>query len=264
MKSILKPIFIATMITFSAQTIAATNAANNPTDNVSPAERAKIEEVVHQYLLRKPEVLVEAMQILQRKQYEQAEQTVKQTQSSAASFAKALFNQNNDPVAGNPNGKVTVVEFFDYQCPHCVDMAPVMQDAIKANPELRVVYKEFPIRGPVSEFASRAALAANQQGKYVEFSHALLSSKQQLTQESILKAAQDVGLDVEKLKKDMNGTAVSDQLKANIKLAQDLKLFGTPAFFIGKTGATSSDKINYIPGVMDKNQLQGMIDQASK
>ena len=91
--------------------------------------------------------------VLQRKQYEQAEQTVKQTQKIAPQFASALFKQDNDPTAGNPKGIVTIVEFFDYQCPHCVDMAPVTEAIIKANSNVRYVFKEFPIRGPVSDFA---------------------------------------------------------------------------------------------------------------
>lgn len=250
-------------LTVSAIAVATSSFAADKSSNasVSPSEREKIETVVHDYLLRKPEVLVEVMQVLQRKQFEQAQQTVKQTQQTAASFAKDLFQGTNDPVAGNPNGKVTVVEFFDYQCPHCVDMAPVMTDIVKANPDLRVVYKEFPIRGPMSEFASRAALAANKQGKYNEFSHALLTSGKPITNDFIFETAKNVGIDVDKLKKDMDDKSVKDQLQANIKLAQGLKLFGTPALFIGKSNASSKDDINYVPGHVDQAQLQSMIDK---
>lgn len=262
MKPFVKTTLAAALALFVTQSFAATP-ANNAAASVSPAERAKIEEVVHQYLLSKPEVLVEALQILQKKQYEQAEQTVKETQKTASSFTKALFQQPNDPVVGNPAGKVTVVEFFDYQCPHCVDMAPVMTEIIKANPDLRVVYKEFPIRGPLSNFAARAALAAAKQGKYAEFSHALLTSNQPLSNDNILTIAKNSGLDVEKLKKDMNDQSVEMQLKNNTKLAQDLKLFGTPAFFIGKTDG-SGGNISYIPGQMNQKQLQDEIDKASK
>lgn len=236
-------------------------AATTNTNNISPAERAKIEEVVHDYLLKKPEVLVEALQILQKKQYDQAEQTVKQTQQTVGTFAKDLFHQSNDPIAGNVNGKVTIVEFFDYQCPHCIDMAPVIAAIIKANPDVRVVFKEFPIRGPMSEFAARAALAANLQGKYMQFSHALLTANQPLTQELVYDIAQKQGLDVEKLKKDMTNKDIDNQLKETNKLAQNLKLFGTPAFFIGKTN--DNVKIDYVPGQMDQKQLQNSIDKAN-
>lgn len=236
------------------------NALNNV--NVSPEERIKIEEVVHQYLVQKPEVIVEAIQAFQRKQYVQAEQTVKQTQENAPSFANPLFHQAIDPFAGNPNGKVTIVEFFDYQCPHCVDMTSVLDNIIKSNADVRIVYKEFPIRGPLSDFASRAALAANRQGKYAEFSHALLANKQPLTQDLILGIAKSTGVDIEKLKADMNDRTVDSALKDNLKLAQNLKLFGTPAFFIGRSDA--SGKIKYVPGQMDQKALQTAIDEAKK
>lgn len=261
MKHFIKNMLASTLLILGTQAYAATpNAASNI--NISPAERAKIEEVIHQYLLEKPEVIIEAVQNYQRKQYEQAEQTIKKTQETTGAYAAPLFHQSNDPIAGNPQGKVTVVEFFDYQCPHCVDMAAILDAIIKANPDVRIVFKEFPIRGPISEFASRAALAANKQGKYYEFSHALLTAKPPLTQEAILQIAKDSGLNVDQLKKDMNDASINEQIKANTKLAQDLKLFGTPAFFIGKTDATTSDKINYVPGQMDQNQMQTAIDKA--
>lgn len=239
-------------------------AANTANENVSPNERAKIESVVHQYLINKPEVLVEAMQSLQRKQYEEAQQTVKKTQQEAPQYINALFNQPGDPIGGNSKGKITIVEFFDYQCPHCVSMTPIINAIIKANPDVRVVYKEFPIRGPVSILAARAALAANKQGKYNTFSHALLSTKQPITEELIYNIAKENGLNVEQLKKDINDRSIENQIKNNVKLAQELKLFGTPAFFIGKSDAKSNNAINYIPGHIDQKQLQSIIDQVAQ
>lgn len=249
--------------TTAANTTATTSAAKpDPAANVSPEERAKMESVIHQYLITKPEVLVEALQVLQKRQFEEAQKTVKQTQQIAANFVQPLFHQANDPFSGNPNGKITVVEFFDYQCPHCAGMAPTLDAIAKANPEVKIIYKEFAIRGPMSEYASKAALAANKQGKYLEFSHALFKLPNPLTQESILQAAKDTGLDVEQLKKDMAGKEIEDQLKANTKLGTDLKLFGTPAFFIGKTDTQPNGTITYFPGEMKQEQLQTEIDKA--
>lgn len=263
MKRFIKTTLAAAIFAFAVPTYATDTTAD--ISNVTPAEKAKIEEVVHQYLLRKPEVLVEALQILQRKQYQEAEQTVKKTQANANKFADALFHQANDPIAGNPKGKVTVVEFFDYQCPHCVDMAPVTQAIIKANPDLRIVFKEFPIRGAQSEMAAKAALAANKQGKYYQFSHALLTANKPITQDLIFETAKAAGLNVEQLKKDMNDAAVNAELKNNVKLAEELKLFGTPAFFIAKSDVNNSKgTISYIPGQMDQKQYQTEIDKAQK
>lgn len=249
------------LIGFAASSFAAAagGATTNANANVNPAERAKIESVVHDYLLNNPEIIVEAIQKMQQKQYQEAEQSVKKTQSMAGSFAAALFRQDGDPVAGNPKGTVTVTEFFDYQCPHCVDMAPIIAEVMKSNPNVRFVFKEFPIRGPLSETAARAALAANMQGKYYEFSHALLTTQGNLTQDTIMKVAKDAGLNVEQLKKDMNSDTVKNQLQANIKLGQDLKLFGTPALFVGPT---SGSNINYFPGAASVEQLQGLINKS--
>lgn len=261
MKRFFKVALATSLVALASQSFAATAKPTTTSGNISPAERSKIEAVVHDYLLNHPEILVQAMQVLQNKQYAEAEKTVKQTQQTAGTFADKLFHQANDPVAGNPNGKVTVVEFFDYQCPHCVDMAPVIEGIIKANPDVRVVFKDFPIRGPVSEFAAKAALAANKQGKYYEFNHALLTSKTQpLTQDAVIGIAKNVGLNVDQLQKDMNDSSINDQLKATMKLAQDLKLFGTPALFIGKTDTKTN--VNYVPGQMNQQQLQDMIDKS--
>ncbi len=173
-----------------------------------------------------------------------------------------LFHNTNDPIAGNPKGKITVVEFFDYQCSHCINMAPVMSNIIKDNPNVRVVFKEFPIRGPVSEFASRAALAANKQGKYFTFSHALLTAPQPLTENAILEIAQQSGLNIEKLKKEMDNNQVQEQLKNNIKLAESLQLTGTPAFFIGKTQTKNSKNVTFVLGAMSQSELQDAINKA--
>ncbi|HVE44294.1 MAG TPA: DsbA family protein [Gammaproteobacteria bacterium] len=244
------------IIALNTASYAATATAAAP---VSPAEQTKIEQVVHNYLISHPEVLMESMQALQQKQYQEAEKTIKETQKNVGAFSAALLRQANDPVAGNRNGKVTIVEFFDYQCPHCVSMAPVIESAMKANPELRVVFKELPIRGPASELAARAAIAANKQGKYYEFSHSLLVLNKPLTEEVIFTTAKNTGLNVDQLKKDMNDKSTSAQLEANRKLAQDLKLFGTPAIFIAKTNATSN--ITYVPGQMNDEQIKQAIDK---
>lgn len=245
-----------------AETTPTTNNNTNttPSVNVSTEERAKIESVVQQYLTQKPEVVIEAIQSFQRKQYEQAEKSVKQTQQDAPQYTKALFHQNGDPTAGNPKGTITVVEFFDYQCPHCTSMAPTVAAIVKANPNVRVIYKDWPIRGPVSEFAARAALAAAKQGKYYPMHHALLTAKKQpLTQEAVIQIAKSIGIDIEKLKKDMNDASIDEQLKNTTKLAQDLKLFGTPAFFIGQT---DGNNVRYVPGEMNQAQMQEAIDKA--
>lgn len=251
-----------------AQNTTAPQAASVVT-SASDDQKAKVESIVHDYILSNPDVIVQALQAFQQKQMEKAKQTIADTEKKAPQYVDALFHHAADPAVGNPQAKVTIVEFFDYQCPHCVDMAEIMENLAATNPNVRVVYKEFPIRGPVSVFATKAALAAKNQGKYAEFHKALMHPKQQpLTNDSIMEAAKSVGLNVDQLKKDMNNPLIDQQIKDTYKLAQDLELIGTPAFFVGKTTLTNNTAkttdIAFIPGQVDQNQLDDTIKKVSQ
>lgn len=238
-------------------------AAPAASTSFTPDQQKQVETIVNNYLQQNPQVIISALQSYQQKQMQEAENTIKNTQKDAPQFVQALFHNAKDPVAGNPTGPVTIVEFFDYQCSHCIDMAPVLAEALKTSPNIRIVFKEFPIRGPISDFAARAALAANMQGKYFPFHEELMKSKQPLSEAVILAAAKTVGLNLDQLQKDMDSQAVKDQIAANQKLAQDLKLLGTPAFFIGKTDASNASGINYVPGEIKMPQLQDLIKKNS-
>jgi len=181
-----------------------------------------------------------------------------------AASVNELFNHHGDPIAGNPNGKVTVVEFFDYQCSHCMTMAPVIKSIIKSNPEVRIVFKDFPIRGPISNYAARAAIAANKQNKYFDFNHELLSTNLSLSQDSILDIAKNVGLNVPKLKKEIHSAEVSNEIRSNNSLAREFKVTGTPAFFIGKTNAKNMSEVEFVLGEMTQGELQDAIDKHKK
>lgn len=169
-----------------------------------------------------------------------------------------LFHTPNDPSDGNPNASVTVAEFFDYECSHCVEMAPIVSAIAKENPNVRFVFKEFPIFGETSDFAARASLAANKQGKYLNFNHILFSTEHPLTEESILAAAKKAGLNMKQLQTDMKSPAIIKQLHGNIALAQTLKVNGTPAFFFVKTKDNSN--YNSILGSMSKSEMQNAIN----
>jgi protein-disulfide isomerase len=235
-------------------------------ENADPSSSAtkQIEATVHKYLMKNPQVVVEALQTYQQKQMESMQELFKDTQKNAPKYAEVLFHHDMDPVGGNAKGKITIVEFSDYQCSHCIETATVVDAVIKADPNIRVVVKEFPIRGAVSDAAARAALASNKQGKYWEFRDILFKNGNALTQDKIFELAQSIGLDVEKLKKDMDDAGIRKEVEANTKLAQSLKLVGTPAFFIAKSDVkpdASSAAITYIPGVITQEQLQTIIDK---
>src|SRR5260370_25629877 len=126
----------------------------------------EFERRVRDYLLAHPDVIIQSVNELEASQRAKAETEVQEMIKSRAS---EIFQDAAAPTSGNPNGAVTLVEFFDYNCPYCRQMAPVMTKAEEADPQLRIAYKEFPILGPNSTFAAKAALAPNKQGKYVAF-----------------------------------------------------------------------------------------------
>lgn len=165
----------------------------------------------------------------------------------------ALFNDPAAPTTGNPEGDVALVTFFDYNCLHCRKAALNIQRAIKDDPNVKLVHKEFPMMGRASEFAAVAALTSHKQGKYEVFNRALLSFHGLINERSALTIAARVGLDVEQLKRDMEDPAIAAEIARNRALAADLYITGTPALVIG-------DEV--IPGVVDIATLQRSIADA--
>lgn len=191
----------------------------------------EFERRIRAYLLDHPEVVAEALQRLEER--ERAAQA-----SAAKSVLKAradeVLRDPDSPVGGNPEGDVTLVEFFDYNCPYCRQVAPYMAKAEASDPKLRIVYKEFPILGASSTFAAKAALAAHRQGKYVAFHRALMEAKGTLTESGVLDVAGRVGLDVVKLKTDIADRKIQAAIDRNLALARALNINGTPGFVIGE------------------------------
>jgi protein-disulfide isomerase len=185
---------------------------------------------VHDYLLQHPEVIMEAVGRLEARTRAEEES---EAQSVLKARADEVFRDPASPVGGNPAGDVTMVEFFDYNCPYCRRVAGPMRETMAADPQLRVVYKEFPILGPNSVIAAKAALAADRQGRYVAFHDALMQEKGVADESSALRIAAEVGLDVARLKADMADSAIQSAIDRNLKLAQVLRIGGTPGFVIG-------------------------------
>ena len=205
---------------------------------------------VHDYILAHPEVLVEALQSLDARQ-RAAE--VAAVRAALAERADELFRDKDSPVGGNAQGDVTLVEFFDYNCPYCRQVAPIIEQAMADDPQLRIVYKEFPILGPDSLFAAKAALAADRQGKYGEFHKALYGVKSRVTEAVVLKVAAETGLDVTRLKSDMVLPDIEASISRNAELAQALRITGTPGFVVG-------DQI--FPGATNLETMKKLIEQA--
>lgn len=220
--------------------------------DIGTTQRQQVEGIIHDYLMQHPDVLIAALR--------EAEAKVKRDDDAKASQAVAghrgeVFADPATPVGGNPQGDVTLVEFFDYRCPYCKEVEPSIEAMLKQDPKLKLVYKEFPILGPVSVTAAHAALAARAQGKYQAFHTAMMAARGNITDDTVYRVAGSVGLDVAKLKRDMAGPEVAQAIKANMKLADALDIRGTPAFIIG-------DKL--VPGAVDLDALKTMIADARK
>jgi protein-disulfide isomerase len=211
---------------------------------------SSFEAQARQYLLQNPEIVVDALQRLEDQRH-LAE--ANELQTLIAERRDDIFNDAAAPTAGNPEGDVALVEFFDYNCPYCRKAAPDMALALKDDPNLKLVFKEWPILGPGSEFAAKAALASHKQGKYEAFHHALMGFPGRVSESSTLTIAGDVGLDVEQLKRDMEDPTIAEAISRNRALANDLRITGTPTFVVG-------DEI--IRGMVDLAVLKRFIAEA--
>jgi len=202
---------------------------------------ADIKRLALEAILEKPEILIEALSILQ----ERENAALVEAQSTALTELRDDFAQNA-PIFGNLDGSVTLVEFFDYNCGYCRRAAPEVKAVLETSKDVRIVYREFPILGPGSEIAARASLAARNQGKYQQFHEAMMALNGQAFEASVMEVAGDVGLDLEVLKTDMQSDLVNDHIAASLRLAEALRITGTPTFVLG-------DEI--IPGVIERGTL---------
>ncbi len=185
---------------------------------LSPAEQEAVRALVRDTLIRNPEILMEAQAALTRKDQEAA--------------AAQLAAHDKDFSLGPENASITIVEFFDYRCPYCHAATEWVWKTAAANPDVRFVFKELPILSPNSELAARAAIASEKQGKYPEFHRALMQARGSLDQPQIDQVAARIGLDVARLKRDMQDPSIEEHLNKVRSTAQTLGVNGTPAFFV--------------------------------
>lgn len=225
-----------------------------PAGSFTPEQRGQIEAIVRSYLVKHPDVVLDALRALQEQQ--QSEQT-EQDRALLKDNRAALDRDGMSFAVGPADAKVSVVEFFDYRCGFCKRMMPDVMRLISDKPHVRVVLKEFPVLGPESVTASRAALAVLRQApdKYLAFHRALLSEHAALTDQRIFAIADKAGLDVTKLRADMDDPAITAQIAANRALADRLHIEGTPSFVIGDT---------IVPGAVEYSNLATLVDQATK
>jgi protein-disulfide isomerase len=212
-------------------------------------QRAEIIAIIRDAMKQDPSILRDAILALQ------ADDEARSKAGSRATLAD-LHDQlvtASDPVAGNPGGDVTVVEFFDTRCPYCRQMEPVMTQLLAQDPNLRLVYKDLPILGPPSVLGSRALLASRKQGGYEKLREAVMKMPPDTTKAMIEAAAEKIGLDWRRLSHDMDDPTVDQQIQANLKLAHALSIEGTPALVIGG---------EIIPGAVTISELTKAVSNA--
>ena len=199
---------------------------------MSEEERAAFRDEVRSYLLENPEVIFEAIQILEQRRELASRQA---DRDLIAAHSEAIFNDGFSYVGGNVDGDVTVVEFLDYRCGYCKRAHPEVQEMLDRDPNIRLVVKEFPILGPDSVAAGKMALAALEAdaSRYKELGDALMTYPGNLTEEAAYRIAGDLGYDIAELKERAGSTEVDDLINRNYQLAQALGIQGTPAFVIG-------------------------------
>ena len=216
---------------------------------MAPAQQMTNEQVKQlalEAILENPQIIMQAVAILEQRERERA--------ASGANTVRLQLEQDpNSPNLGNPDGDVTVIEFFDYNCPYCRKAGQTVQELLASDANVRVIYREWPILGEDSVFASRAALAARAQGKYEEFHWALMNGEGRASEASILKLARHLDLDVEKLQADMTSPAVEAHIAQSNALARTLGFTGTPAFIVGDRTA---------PGMLSTDEITAMVAEA--
>lgn len=224
-----------------------THADSAPTSSFSVAQRGVIEQMTKDYILAHPEVIQDALAALQERQ--QADEA-KANEAAVKEHDAEIFGSPHQVVLGNPQGKVTLVEFFDYNCAYCKRALPDMLSLMKNDGDLRVILKEFPVLGDGSVEAARVAVAVRMQDptgqKYLEFHQKLLGSHGEANGERALAVAKEVGLDVERLKRDMASPEAKATIDENLKLGETIGITGTPTYVVGSevvVGAVGLDEL---------------------
>ncbi len=233
----MRPLLLTSIAAIGMMTASCAEAG--PTTNMSKAE---IETIVKEYLLENPEIIREAIINLQEKEALQERETFKE---SIIAARDALENDPRDATVGPDDAKVTIVEFFDYNCGFCKRATPWLEDAIeKYGDDIRVVFKELPIlddRTKTSRLAARAALAADKQGKYKEMHFALMNQKR-LSGEIIRETAEEIGLDMRRYDADLADPSIDQHINDTLQLANRLPaLTGTPFFVVGDEYISGAD-----------------------
>jgi protein-disulfide isomerase len=216
-------LLVATALVAATATLPATAAS------FDDAQKVEMEKIIRTYLLDHPELLREMADKLEAND-KIAEEG--QRDKALATFKDEVFKTAADPTIGSKKPDVTIVEFMDYNCGWCKKSVKEVQGLVETDKNIKVIFKDFPIFGEHSEYAAKAALAAEKQGKYWELHQAMFAHEGQVTTDVVNQLAEAQGLDMKKLEADVGSKEIGERIAANMQLAKNLAINGTPAFVI--------------------------------
>jgi protein-disulfide isomerase len=248
MKSMYKAALLAGAMGFSLPAMAQAPA-------FSEQQKAAMHGIIKDYLMKNPDVIQDALMEMDKRQKEgerQARLKIIQDKSGP------LFSAKHNVPFGNPNGDVTIIEFFDYNCGFCKRALGDLQKMVGEDKNLRVIVKDFPVLGPGSVEAATVALAAKQQlspEKIWSFHQKLLSARGQVARQQALDAAKEAGADMARLQRDMESPVVRTAMEENIQIADSLGLTGTPSYVVG-------DEV--VVGAVGFSELKTRVDNIRK
>jgi protein-disulfide isomerase len=216
-------------------------------DRPAVVSKGEIEKIVREYILRHPEVLMESVRAHQERERVAARQ---RSREAVRAKRHELFEDTASPLAGKAKADIRIVQFFDYNCGYCRRVSPTLAKLLQERPDVQIIFRELPILGPESHIAARAALASHKQGAYQEFHRALMDLKAPLNAAAIEETAGKLGLDIARLKADMDSAEVQSMLAENQRLAGAIGVQSTPSFVIGS---------ELVSGAMDLAGFQELI-----
>lgn len=218
---------------------------------LNEVQKAEVRKMVEEYIGQNPDKIIESFKTYQEKQERQSIEDA----SKKIVEHKDYLTSADAPSAGNPKGDVTVVEFLDYNCGYCKKAVEDVKKLIETDKNVRVVFHEMPILGPTSAIASQYAHAAHKQGKYFEYHTALLEHHGQIDEAFLQDLGKKLGLDVEKMKKDIESDDVKSDISKSLDVAREVGIQGTPGFIVGE---------KLYPGYLGEDGLKAAVDEARK
>ena len=221
-------------------------------DVITNKQEKAINKLIEDYIMDHPDIILKSIEEMRQREQRKEQEAIKE---NLIALEDEIMRNSTDPVVGNMDGDVTIVEFFDYRCGYCKNFYDTLFEVLNEDDNLRIVFKELPILGPSSLLAAKVAIAASRQNLYMPFHQKMMNLRGNFDEKRIFDIAEEVGLDLVRLKKDMSLGEVEGILTDTQTLANKLSIAGTPAIILGSA---------IVRGAIGKEELKAMIAAARK